>query len=140
MYYHMKPFNDSIRTRMSLLQYTISNVLVLKNKRLTSSRATGYGTDYGLTVKNNYETSCQKIKDLAKESPENREEKDRTKKANYHRKRLFAYSFAIMDLETRLYTAFGSSMKSEREAYDKTMKLRSSIGVRMDSISPDRYS
>ena len=44
-----------------------------------------------------------------------------------------------MDLETRLYTAFGSSMKSEREAYDKTMKLRSSIGVRMDSISPDRY-
>ena len=30
-------------------------------------------------------------------------------------------------------------MKSEREAYDRTMKLLSSIDVEMDSIRPDRY-
>ena len=106
---------------------------------MTSSKATGDGTGYGLTVKRNYESYAQKLKDLAKESPENREEKDRTKKAKDHKKRLFAYSFAIMDLETRLYIAFGSSMKSEREAYDRAMNLLSSIGIEMDSFRLDRY-
>ena len=106
---------------------------------MTSSRATGDGTGYGLTVKKNYESYAQKLKDLAKESPENREEKDRTKKAKEHKKRLFAYSFAIMDLETRLYIAIGSSMKSEREAYDRAMNLLSSIGIEMDSIRLERY-
>ena len=33
----------------------------------------------------------------------------------------------------------GSSMKSEREAYDRAMKLLSSIGMEMDSIRLDRY-
>ena len=44
-----------------------------------------------------------------------------------------------MDLESRLYIAFGSSMKSEREAYDRAIKLLSSINVEMDSIRLDRY-
>ena len=44
-----------------------------------------------------------------------------------------------MDLESRLYIAFGSSMKSEREAYDRAIKLLSSIHVDMDSIRLDRY-
>ena len=44
-----------------------------------------------------------------------------------------------MDLESRLYIAFGSSMKSEREAYDRAIKLLSSIHVEMDSIRLDRY-
>ena len=91
------------------------HVLILKKKGVNSSRATGDGTGYGLTVKKNYESYAQKLKDLAKESTESREEKDKTKKAKGHKKRLFAYSFTIMDLETRLYIALGSSMKSERE-------------------------
>jgi transposase len=61
------------------------------------------------------------------------------KESKNHKKRLFAYSFAIMDLETRLYIALGSSMKSEREAYDGAMDLLSSIGIEMDSIRLDRY-
>ena len=115
------------------------HVLILKKKGVNSSRATGDGTGYGLTVKKNYESYAQKLKDLAKESTENREEKDKTNKAKGHRKRLFAYSFAIMDLETRLYIALGSSMKSEREAYDRAMNLLSSMGIEMDSIRLDRY-
>ena len=63
---------------------------------MTSSRATGDGTGYGLTVKKNYESYAQKLNNLAKESHENREEKDRTNKAKDHKKLLFAYSFAIM--------------------------------------------
>ena len=96
---------------------------------MASSRATGDGTGYGLTVKKNYESYAQKMKDLAKESPENREEKDRTNKAKEHKKRLFAYSFAIMDLETRLYIAIGSSMKSEREVVSTSLILHSIVSV-----------
>jgi transposase len=115
------------------------HVLILKKKGVTNSNATGDGTGYSLTVKKNYESYAQKLKDLAKENPENRKEKDGTKKAKDHKKHLFAYSFAIMDLETRLYIALGSSMKSEREAYDRAMKLLSSIEIDLDSIRLDRY-
>ena len=56
---------------------------------------------------------------MAKESPENRNGNSKTKKADGHKKRNFAYSFNIMDLEIRMYIAMGSSMKSERQAYDR---------------------
>ncbi len=90
-------------------------------------------------MKKDYESYAQKLKDLAKESPENREEKDKTNKAKDRKKRLFAYSFAIMDIETRLYIAIGSSMKSERESYDRAMNLLTFILIEMDSIRLDRY-
>ncbi len=114
-------------------------VLILRKKGITSSDATGYGTRYSITVKKNYESYAQKLKDLAKENPGNSGRKNETKKSRGHKKRLFAYSFALMDLDSRLYIAFGSSMKSEREAYDRSMKLLSSMGVEMDSICLDRY-
>ncbi|MCL5988777.1 MAG: ISNCY family transposase [Candidatus Thermoplasmatota archaeon] len=111
------------------------HALILKRKIITNSDATGDGTGYSLTVKKNYESHAQKLKDMAKENPDYRKEKE----SKGHRKRLFAYSFALMDLQSRLYIAFGSSMKSEREAYDRAMDLLSSIGIEMDSIRLDRY-
>ena len=57
------------------------------------------GTGYGHTVKKNYESYAQKLKDIAKENHGNREEKGRTKKAKEHKKSLFAYSFAIWILK-----------------------------------------
>ena len=56
-----------------------------------------------------------------------------------HKRRLFAYSFALMDLKTRMYIAFGSSMKSEREAFDRTMTVLSSLDIEMSSVMLDRY-
>ena len=44
-----------------------------------------------------------------------------------------------MDLQSRLYIAFGSSMKSERDAYERAMDLLSTLGLEMDSIRLDRY-
>ena len=111
------------------------HVLILKKNGVTSSRATGDGTGYSLTVKKNYESHAQHLKDMAKENPDYRKEKE----SKGHRKRLFAYSFALMDLQSRLYIAFGSSMKSERRAYERAMDLLSSIGIEMDSIRLDRY-
>ena len=113
------------------------HALMLKRKEITKSDSTGDGTGYSLTVKKNYESHAQKLKDLAKENLENK--KKGSKGSVVRRKRLFAYSFAIMDLETRMYIAFGSSMKSEREAYDRAMRLLSTLGIEMDSIRLDRY-
>ena len=44
----------------------------------------------------------------AEENPEFGEDQ---KESKGHKRRLFAYSFAIMDLDSRLYIAFGSSMR-----------------------------
>ncbi len=112
------------------------HILILRKKCVNNSNATGDGTGYGLTVKKNYESYAQKLKDLAKESPENRKEKGKIKK---NKKRLFAYSFNIMDLETRLYIGMGASMKSERQAYDRAIRMLASINMEMDSIRLDRY-
>ena len=114
------------------------HTLILRKNSVSGSRATGDGTGYSLTVKKNYESYAQKLKDKAKENPGNGEG-NRNKVSKIHRKKLFAYSFAIMDLDTGMYIAFGSSMKSEREAYHRAMKLLSSTGIEMDSIRLDRY-
>ena len=58
---------------------------------------------------------------------------------NVHRRRLFAYTFTIMDLRTRLYLAYGSSMKSERGAFDRAIAMLSYMGIELDSIRLDRY-
>jgi len=71
------------------------HALILKIKRITNSDATGDDTDYSPTVKKNYEPNAQKLKDTAKENPDYRKD---AKESKGHRKRLFAYSFALMDL------------------------------------------
>ncbi len=45
------------------------HVLILGRKNVDGSDATGDGTGYSLTVKKNYESHAQKLKDLAKENP-----------------------------------------------------------------------
>ena len=76
---------------------TIHNLhaLILKRKRITNSDAMGDDTGYSPTVKKNYESHAQKLKDMAKENPDYRKD---AKESKDHRKRLFAYSFALMDL------------------------------------------
>ncbi len=44
-----------------------------------------------------------------------------------------------MDLETKTHIAFGSSMKSEREADERAMNLLPLTGIEIDSIRLDRY-
>ena len=44
-----------------------------------------------------------------------------------------------MDLRTRLYLAYGSSMKSERAAFDGAVVMLSHMGVELDSMRLDRY-
>ena len=62
-----------------------------------------------MTVKKNYKSYAQELKDKAKE---NRNDDDKGKQSAKKRK-AFSYSFRLMDLRTKI--AFGSSMKSEKE-------------------------
>ena len=63
------------------------HVLILKRKGITNSDATGDGTGYSLTVKKNYESHAQKLKDMAKENPDHGKD---AKNSKIHKKRLFA--------------------------------------------------
>ena len=60
-------------------------------------------------------------------------------KGDGQKKRAFAYVFRLMDLSTKMYVAFGSSLKSEKEAFDRAMNLLSRTGVTLDSARLDRY-
>jgi len=70
------------------------HVLLLKKKG-TESDIAGDGTGYSLTVKKNHESYAQKLDDMAKVSNIGQQ----TKKL---KRKLFAYMFAIMDLNTRM--------------------------------------
>ena len=66
-------------------------------------------TGYSLTISKHYSSYVQKLKDKSKEQ-------DVTKRA-------FIYNFTLMDLESKMYVCFGSSLKSEKEAFDKAMQM-----------------
>ena len=87
------------------------HALILKRKDVKNSDATGNLAGYSMTIKKNYEFYAQKLKDMAEENPGHGKD---AKKSKGYKKPWFAYSFALMDLESRMYIAFGSSMKPER--------------------------
>ena len=110
------------------------HILILINKGVKQSDATGDGTGYSLTIKKNYESYAQRLKDKAKE-----DSNGSSKKGRIGRRRLFAYSFFLMDLKTRMYVAFGSSIKSERDAYHRALGMLKSIEMTLSSLRLDRY-
>ena len=55
------------------------HTLILKRKDIKKSDATGDGTGYSLTVKKNYESYAQKLKDMAKENPEHGKDTKKSK-------------------------------------------------------------
>jgi len=44
-----------------------------------------------------------------------------------------------MDLSSKMYLAYGTSMKSEKEAFDRAMNMLSTIDVTLSSVTLDRY-
>ena len=62
---------------------------------------------------------------------------DKGQETKKHKRKLFAYMFAKMDLKTRMYIAYGSSMKSEKDAFDRAMMMLSHMDI--DTARLDRY-
>lgn len=100
-------------------------ILMLEKKKINNIDSTGDATGYGLFISKHYASYAQKLKDKAKDS-------DNTKKA-------FAYEFALMDLKTKMYVCFGTSLISEKQAFEKALQMLKETGIKIKSIRLDRY-
>ncbi len=100
-------------------------ILMLRKKGVDNIDCTGDATGYGLFISKHYASYAQKLKDNAKDA-------EATKKA-------FVYKFALMDLKTWMYVCFGTSLVSEKQAFDKAIQMLKETGVSINSIRLDRY-
>lgn len=100
------------------------HILILKEKGVKNIDACGDGTGYSLMIKKHYASETQIRKDKAKE---------------YSGTKAFVYSFKLLDLKSKMYVAFGMSLKSEKEAFDRAMEMIKKIDVKIDSIRLDKY-
>jgi len=109
------------------LQLALFNLLIisLKKRNVKIIDTCGDATGYSLTITKHYSSYVQKLKDKAKDG-------NLTKRA-------FVYNFALMDLKTKMYVCYGSSLKSEKEAFDKAIQMLQNIDVKIRSIRLDRY-
>ena len=107
------------------------HVLILRKKGVKEVDASGDGTGYSLTVKKHYASEVEKKKDEAKESSSKLKGKS------------FTYSFKLLDLNSKMYIAFGMSMKSEKQAFNQAKemlnKINSGLNINLNSIRLDKY-
>jgi len=112
------------------------HVLVLRRKGVKSVKGSGDGTGYSLTIKKHYASEAQKLKDeVKKQSGED------SKKKEEYKKRQFVYCFELMDIDTRMYVVYGSSFKSEDDAYRQALNMLEELNldIDLDSLRLDRY-
>jgi len=106
------------------------HLLILKKKNVKDVDSSGDGTGYSLTIKTNYESAAQKLKEKIK---------DVNTQSKKQKKKLFIYSFNLIDIKTRMYISFGTSFKSEKDAFEKAMEMAKEIGINIKSIRLDKY-
>ena len=105
-----------------LIRMTLHNMFIFSIKRKCNKRVdiSGDGTGYSLTVTKHYRTQIDK--------------------EGY---RKFVYSFNLIDIKTGLYTCYGSSIRSEKEAFENAIKMLRNIekeaGIIVNSVRFDRY-
>ena len=100
-------------------------ILLLNKKNVKDVDSCGDATGFGLFISKHYSSYIQKLKDKAKDS-------ENTKKA-------FVYKFSLMDLKTKMYICSGTSLISERKAFDKAIQMLKETGIKINSIRLDRY-
>lgn len=113
-----------------LVQMALYNlhVLLLKKKGITDVDCAADGTGYTLLIKEHYAGHAQKLKDKAKENtPEN------------CKKIKCVYSFAVIDIKSRMYIGYGASLKSEKEAFLSAVEMLKRIDIEIRSLRLDRY-
>jgi len=87
----------------------------------------GDATRYGLIIRKHYASYVQKLKDKAK------------KQDGRKKKKHFVYKFTLIDLKTKMYICYGSSLKSEKRAYKKAIKMLKELKIKVKSIRLDKY-
>ncbi|MEK6949075.1 MAG: ISNCY family transposase, partial [Nanoarchaeota archaeon] len=107
------------------------HAIILKKKDVTEADGSGDGTGYSLTVKVNYETEAQKLKESIKDS--------NTQMTKKHKKKLFVYSFKLIDLKSNMYVGFGTSFKSEQQAFFAAIEMIEQNKIKLLSLRLDKY-
>jgi len=113
---------DDYRIKLILLNM---NSLIQKELKLTKSNASGDGTGFMLSIKEHYASIAQKLKEKGKK--------------NSPKRRKTFYSFTLMDVEKRIYLAYGTSYQSEKDAYNKAIEMLKLTNISLKSIRLDRY-
>ena len=110
----------------SLVRLAIYNlhILLLKKRGIEVVDLSGDGTGYSVHISEHYATIAQSRKEKSKKNSASQK---------------FIFSFAIMDLKTRLYVAFGMSMKSEQEAFLEAITMLKELGFHVNSFRLDKY-
>jgi transposase len=114
------------------------HVLILKKKGIKDADCGGDGTGYGLSIKKHYATEAQKLKDKIK-TASGQNKKTKKNKTKKRKKTLFIYSFAMIDIKTRMYLAYGTSFKSEKEAFICAINMLEEVDIDINSLRLDRY-
>jgi len=107
-----------------LVRMTVHNMFVImtKAKGIGNADVSGDGTGYGLTVTKHYRSE--------------REKELSGKKCD---RKAFVYAFALMDLGTRMYIGYGTSMRSEKEAFRAALGMANAMGIGIRSARLDKY-
>jgi len=122
--------------KVYLVLNKLQEILMIKvNINTTNISVCGDGTGYSLIISKHYRSCAQELKDKLKEAKGQKKVKSNKKK----RKQLFVYHFTLMDIKTRFYIAQGTSMKSEKQAYNKAIKMALNYGIQIKDIRLDRY-
>jgi transposase len=100
------------------------HALLMKKKGISRPNSTGDGTGYTLTISKHYATESSKLKEKSNKKSKSKIEK-------------FVFSFKLLDIKTRMYIAYGTSFRSERDAYNKAMLMIK--GLPLESIRLDKY-
>ena len=111
-------------------------MVLVKKKGIEKADTSGDGTGYSLTVTKHYRNKREKeLKKLRDEE----KCKNVEKKANGKKRRSFVYAFALMDLDTHMYIGYGTSPRSEKEAFKKAKAMAQLIGITINSARLDKY-
>ncbi|MFW6283176.1 MAG: ISNCY family transposase [Minisyncoccales bacterium] len=100
-------------------------LLTLKIRGIIESDCSGDATGFSLFISKHYASYAQKLKEKSKDQSE--------------KKKQFVYKFALMDLKTKMYLCFGTSLISEKKAFDKAMEMLNKTGIKINSVRLDRY-
>lgn len=100
--------------------------LLLNKKEVNAADCSGDGTGHALVVREHYATKIQKLKDKIKENTTGS-------------KAAFVYSFALIDITSRMYIGYGTSFKSEKAAFEKALELTRELGITVESLRLDKY-
>ncbi len=100
------------------------HTLLLKRRGVKDADCCGDGTGYAVTISKHYSAEAKKRKNKLKTASGKKE---------------FRYTFMLMDLESRMYIAYGTSFKSEQKAFLDALKMAGATDVSINSLRVDRY-